>query len=216
MYKRQVEYGLAPEHPYPIPCTQIYEVICWLHDHAAELGMDSEKIAVAGDSAGGNLCAVAAHMDRDKGTHYVKAQMLIYPKLTFTNYALPGYARNEAAFSIIPEQADLLPGMLCIGSDAFNAGDEAVYVQGKYDVTIPYISPAFGNCDGLSGTLLILAEFDGLRLEGEFYAGKLLTANVPTRVLRYCGVCHGFFDSLGILPQAEAAATEIAKLLTEL
>ena len=211
-----VAYSLAPEYPYPIPCTQVYEVICWLHDHAARFGMDADKIAIAGDSAGGNMCAAAAQMDRDKGTHYVKAEVLLYAKLTFTNHELPGYARDESAFDIVDEQKHLLPGMLRIGSDPSNQGDADVYVQGKYDIKTPYISPAFGDCKNLPGTLFILAEYDGLRLEGEFYAKKLMEANVPVRVLRYCGVCHGFFDALGILPQSEAAANEIAALLNEL
>ena len=211
-----VDYSLAPEHPFPIPCTQVYEVICWLHDHAAEFGMDPEKIAIAGDSAGGNMCASAAQMDRDKGTHYVKAEVLIYAKLTFTNHDLPGYARDESAFEIVEEQKHLLPGMLHIGSDPSNDGDERIYVQGKYDIRNPYISPAFGDCAGLPRTLFVLAEYDGLRLEGEFYAKKLQAAGVKVRVLRYGGVCHGFFDALGILPQSEAAAIEIAGLLNEL
>ncbi len=211
-----VEYSLAPEHPYPIPCTQVYEVIGYLHDHAAEFGMDADKIAIAGDSAGGNMCAAAAQMDRDKGTHYVKAQVLLYAKLTFTNHELPGYQRDEGAFEIVAEQKYLLPGMLRIGSDPSNQGDADVYVQGRHDIKTPYISPAFGNCENLPRTLLILAEYDGLRLEGEYYARKLQAAQVPVRVLRYCGVCHGFFDALGILPQSQAAAMEIARLLNEI
>lgn len=211
-----VDYSLAPEHPYPIPCTQVYEVICWLHDHAREFGMDPNKIAIAGDSAGGNLCAAAAQMDRDRKTGCIQAEVLLYAKLTFTNYGLPGYARDESAFTIVPEQAHLLPGMLRIGSDSSNRGDEEVYVQGRYDVKTPYISPAFGVCTGLPRTLFVLAEYDGLRLEGEFYARKLLDAGVPVRVLRYRGVCHGFFDQLGILPQSEAVVNEIAALLQEL
>lgn len=211
-----VDYSLAPEHPYPIPCTQVYEVICWLHDHAAEFGMDPDRIAIAGDSAGGNMCAAAAQMDRDKGTRYVKAEVLLYAKLTFTNHELPGYARDESAFQIVDDQKHLLPGMLRIGSDPSNAGDEEVYVQGKYDIKTPYISPAFGDCRNLPRTLFILAEYDGLRLEGEFYAKKLQDAGVPVRVLRYRGICHGFFDALGILPQSEAVANEIAALLNDL
>lgn len=208
-----VDYGLAPEHPYPIPCTQVYEVVCYLHAHAAEFGMDADRLAVAGDSAGGNLCAAAAQMDRDKNTRYIKAQVLLYAKLTFTNHGLPGYQRDETAFEIAEEQRSLLPGMLRIGSDASNRGDAEVYVQGRYDLKTPYISPAFGPCEGLPRTLFLLAEYDGLRLEGEFYARKLQDAGVEVRVVRYCGVCHGFFDALGILPQSEAAVHEIAGLL---
>ncbi len=211
-----VDYALAPEHPYPIPCTQVYEVVEYLHTHADTFGVAPERIAVAGDSAGGNLCAGAAQMDRDWGTGYIRAEVLLYAKLTFTNHELPGYARAETAFSIVEEQRRLLPGMLRIGSDSANQGDADVYVQGRYDLKTPYISPAFGDCHGLPQTLLILAEYDGLRLEGEFYGRKLLQAGVPVRVLRYGGVCHGFFDALGSLPQSEAAAREIAALLNAL
>jgi len=142
--------------------------------------------------------------------------VLLYAKLTFTNHELPGYARDESAFDIVDEQKHLLPGMLRIGSDPSNQGDADVYVQGRYDIKTPYISPAFGKCENLPRTLFILAEYDGLRLEGEFYAKKLMESNVPVRVLRYAGVCHGFFDALGILPQSEAAANEIANLLNDL
>lgn len=211
-----VDYGLAPEHPYPIPCTQVYEVLCYIHKHAKDFYVDSSKIMMAGDSAGGNLVAVCAQMDRDKGTHYLKAQVLIYAKLTFTNHLLPGYQRDESIFEIVDEQKELLPGLLYIGSDESNAGDENVYVQGKYDITTPYISPAFGEKEGLPQTLFIQAGYDGLRLEGEFYAKQLMDAGVPVRMIRYCGLNHGFFDLLGVLPQVEAAVNEIVGMLKTL
>jgi acetyl esterase/lipase len=211
-----IDYGLAPENPYPIPCTQVYEVLCYIHDHAEDFSVNSEKIMMTGDSAGGNLVAVCAQMDRDKGTHYLKAQVLIYAKLTFTNHLLPGYCRDESVFEIIDEQKELLPGLLHIGSDVSNAGDEEVYVQGKYDITTPYISPAFGAKERLPQTLFIQAGYDGLRLEGEFYAKQLMEAGVPVRMIRYCGVNHGFFDLLGVLPQVEAAVNEIVGMLKTL
>lgn len=210
-----VDYSLAPEHPYPIPCTQVYEVVRYLHDHSEEFQMDADRISVAGDSAGGNMIAAAVQMDRDHGTNCIAGQIPIYAKLTFTNHDLPGYIRDENAFPIVEEQKYLLPGMIRIGSDPSNQGDEEVYVQGRYDVRTPYISPAFGSAQGLPRTLFILAEYDGLRLEGEFYARKLLAAGVPVKVIRYGGVCHGFFDALGILPQSEATVNEIAQFLNE-
>lgn len=208
-----VDYFLPPEYPYPIPCTQIYEVAKYFHDHAEEYRVDPDRIMVAGDSAGGNLAAAAAQMDRDRGTGCVAGQILLYAKLTFSNHALPGYVRDESAYAIVDEQKEFLPDLLFIGSDSSNRRDEEFYVQGRYDICTPYISPAFGAAEGLPKALLILAEYDGLRLEGEYYAKKLQDAGVPARTIRYCGMAHGFFDALGILPQAEAAVDEISGFL---
>lgn len=208
-----VDYSLAPEHPYPIPCTQIYEVTRYLRDHAEEYGVDPGRITVAGDSAGGSLAAVAAQMDRDKGTRCITGQILIYPTLTFSCDGLPGYVRDLSAFEIADEQRQLLPGLVFLGSDEANRRGAENYVQGRCDIKTPYVSPAFGTAEGLPPALFLLAEYDGLRLEGEFYARKLLAAGVSVRVLRYCGMAHAFYDQLGILPQAEAAVNEISAFL---
>lgn len=208
-----VDYSLPPENPYPIPCTQIYEIVKYLHGHAEEYGVDPDRIMVAGDSAGGNMAAAAAQMDRDQKTGCVAGQILLYAKLTFSNHELSGYTRDESAFAIIDEQKDFLPDLLFIGSDPSNRLDEEFYVQGRYDICTPYISPAFGAAEDLPKALFLLAEYDGLRLEGEYYAQKLQDAGVPARVIRYCGMAHGFFDGLGILPQAEAAVNEISGFL---
>lgn len=208
-----VDYSLAPKAPYPAACTQIYEVTRYLHHHAAQYEVAPDKITVAGDSAGGNLAAAAAQMDRDRGTHCVAGQILIYAKLTFNGHELPGYAWDEHAFSITEEQAHLLPDLLALGSDAANVQCAANYIRGGEDLRAPYISPAFGSAAGLAGALLIQAEYDGLRLEGEFYARKLLGAGVPVRMIRYCGMTHAFFDGLGIFPQTEAAVNEISEFV---
>lgn len=211
-----IDYSLPPEHPCPIPAIQVYEVLCWVHAHAHEFRADADRLVMAGDSAGGNLTAVCAQADNDRNTHYLRAQVLLYAKLLFLNDALPGYVRDLSVIRMAPEQAHLLPFCTMIGSDEANAGDAEVYLQGRYTGTEPFVSPMLGRLEGLPRTLLLLAEYDGLRLEGEHYAKLLLAAGVPCRVVRYCGVCHGFFDELGIVPQAEAAADEIAALLRSL
>ncbi|MDF2842758.1 MAG: Alpha/beta hydrolase fold-3 domain protein [Herbinix sp.] len=206
-----IDYALAPDQPYPAAGTQIYEILKYVHEHAQELGVNKDKIAIGGDSAGGNLSAVCAQMDRDLGTNYLKLQTLIYPKLAFTNYKLPGYTRNEEAFTIIDEQKQYLPGLIYLGCDQENAASEKIYIQGKEDVTHPYISPAFGEKTGLCKTLLLLAEYDGLRLEGEFYAELLQKAGVPVRIVQYNGMRHAYYDKIGILPQTEDTINEIAE-----
>lgn len=208
-----VDYSLAPQHPYPTACIQVYEMIRHLFDHAAQYNVAQDSIMVAGDSAGGNIAAVAAQMDRDRGTNYVAGQVLIYAKLAFTSYGLPGYVWDEHMFRIVDEQKHMLKDLLALGTDAANKQCAANYVQGREELCAPYVSPAFGKAEGLAKTLMIQAEYDGLRLEGEFYARKLLDAGVPVRMIRYCGTAHAFFDGLGILPQAEAAVNEIADFL---
>ncbi|TAH66831.1 MAG: alpha/beta hydrolase [Anaerolineaceae bacterium] len=205
-----IDYSLAPENPYPIPCNQVYEALKYIYTHSEELGVDKRKIAMSGDSAGGNLTAVCAQMDRDKKTNYLKLEILLYPKLTFTNHELPGYWRNIDAFYLVEEQKKYLERIIHIGSDESNEGDARVYVQGREDIKHPYISPTFGVKQELCKTVIILAEYDGLRLEGEFYGKQLKEAKVPVRIIRYEGMTHGFFDKLGIFPQAESVVNEIA------
>lgn len=208
-----IDYSLAPECSYPGQLTQVYECLSYLYMNAEEYNIDSHEIYMGGDSAGGNIAAATAQMDRDKNTKYLKGQILIYAKLTFTNNLLEGYVRDLSAFKLIEEQRKYIPVMTQIGSDESNVGDERVYVQGKYDITIPYISPVFGEKEELPKTLLLQAEYDGLRLEGEFYAKQLQEAGVSIKMVRYRGVNHGFFDKLGILPQAEDAVDEIVQFI---
>jgi acetyl esterase/lipase len=104
--------------------------------------------------------------------------------------------------------------MVHIGSKEANKKDYEYLNEGE-DMSSPYISPPLGKKEGLPKTLMILAEYDGLRLEGEFYAGQLKKADVPIRVIRYRGVCHAFFEQLGILPQAESAVDMISRYLND-
>lgn len=210
-----IDYSLPPETPYPVPTTQIYEALAWLYHHALGYQMDRSRFFIGGDSAGGNMSAVVAQMDRDRKTGYLKGQALVYAKLTFTNHLLPGYQRDLGVFELTGKQKEYLKAVTGIGSEKANAGDEEVYVQGRYDITESYISPAFGKKEGLPKALMIQAEYDGLRLEGEFYASQLKEAGVPVREIRYRNVTHGFLDRIGILPQAEAAINEIAAFIQE-
>ncbi len=210
-----VDYDLAPEFPWPVPVHENYEVLCWLVKHAREYYIDVNRIYVSGDSAGGNQAAVLAQVDRDMGSGYVRGQILFYPKLIFDNNLLPGdYVRDLSEWELVPEQEDLKDSLLFIGSDAGNAGDQNFYAKGQ-DFKDPYISPACGDCAGLPRTLFLMAEFDGLRLESEYYAEKLQKAGVEVKAICYRGINHGYFDSLGIIPQTEAACKEVIKFMTE-
>lgn len=208
-----VDYALAPDYPYPVACTQFYEVTKYLHENAARFGVDPARITVAGDSAGGNLAAAAAQMDRDQGYGCISGQVLIYAKLAFFNQDLPGYVWDEQQFPIIREQRRFLPAMLALGVPQADEHCTARYIRDADDAHHPYASPAYGTAEKLPKALFLQAEYDGLRLEGEYYARKLMHAGVPIRMVRYCGTCHAFFDALGILPQAEAAVDEICDFI---
>ena len=175
--------------------------------------IDRNRIFIGGDSAGGNMAAVVAMMNRDKGTHYLCGQVLIYAKLTFTNNLLEGYQRDLAQIKLVEEEREFFDMVTPIGSDEANAQDAMVYLQSSEDITDPYVSPVFGKKEGLPETLFIQAEYDGIRLEGEFYARQLAKAGVGVKMIRYRGVNHGFFDKLGILPQTESAVHEIATFI---
>lgn len=210
-----VDYALAPEYAYPAAVEQIYKALSQLWNEAEDYMTDRSRIYIAGDSAGGSHAAVVAMMDRDQSTHYLAGEIFLYGKFTFVNEGLTGYARDLGAFHLNKEEKEYLPILTAIGSDEANEGDAAVYIQGRCGLTEPYASPAFGNKTGLPRTLLIQAEYDGLRLEGEFYGKQLLKARVPVKMIQYRGVNHAFFDKLGILPQAEDAVDAIAAFIIE-
>ncbi|TCL56256.1 acetyl esterase/lipase [Kineothrix alysoides] len=210
-----IDYSLPPETPYPVPTTQIYESLNYLSSHASFYQIDEKNIFIGGDSAGGNMSAAVTQMDRDRNTGLLKGEVLIYPKLIFANDLLEGYERNLNVFELVEEERSYLEELTGIGSDESNERDAAFYVQGQYDLKNPYISPMLGKKEGLPKTLMIQAEYDGLRLEGEYYAKLLKESGVPVRMIRYCNVSHGFVDQIGLLPQAEAAINEIAAFINE-
>lgn len=225
-----IDYTLAPEGAYPVACIQVYEVLSYIHEHFAkkqkrvnhrvDFSLDVNRLVVAGDSAGGNLAAACTLMDRDKGTGFVKAQVLLYPKLIFDNSIVPDYQRDLSEFVIEEYQKEFLEGMLYLGCDKSNETDREAYAGKEKPLAEvlkePYFSPVFGEVKGLPKTVFLLAEYDGLRLEGEFYAKKLVKGGIPVKIIRYKGVDHAFFDKLGIFPQAEDAVNEIIKVLQTL
>lgn len=210
-----IDYSLPPETPYPVPTTQIYESIVHFWENASSYGIYRRRIFIGGDSAGGNMSAAVAQMDRDKRSGYLAGEVLVYAKLVFANNLVEGYKRDLSVFQLVEEQMQYLEAVTEIGSEESNALDQANYVQGRYELTDPWISPMCGHKEGLPRTLMIQAEYDGLRLEGEYYAKQLKEAGVPVRCIRYCGVTHGFLARVGFLPQSEAAIIEIADFMNK-
>jgi acetyl esterase len=176
-----------------------YEGLLWTVAHASELGIDPGRVAVAGDSAGGNLAAVVSLMARDRGGPALRYQLLVYPCTDMEPARWPSMSENKNGY--------------------FLTTDSMVWFYDQYvpepgDRTHPYASPIYAaDLAGLPPAFVITAEFDPLRDEGEAYAARLREAGVAVDVQRYDGMIHGFFGMTAMFEQArDAHATAAAKV----
>lgn len=196
-----VDYRLAPEHKYPAAAEDAYAVALWLNQHATEWGADPTRIAVCGDSAGGNLAAVAALMARDRGGPELRAQALIYP-VTNCDFEVESYRANGDGSMELSED-----GMRWFWR---------CYTRSPAEAAEPYASPLRADTlIGLPPALVITADYDPLRDEGEAYAARLERSGVPTELVRYDGVIHGFVGQLAAFPEGRQAVDRIAAFLRE-
>lgn len=176
-----VDYRLAPEARYPAAADDCYLATEWAVANAADLGADPNRLVVAGDSAGGNLAAAVSLMARDKAAQgeaapTVKMQVGIYP-VTQHKAGLPSYAENAEGYYLTASMMDWFWDQY-LGSDA--DGQQA------------YASPLLADLHDMPEALIMTAEYDPLRDEGEAYAKKLLEAGCKTELIRYAGQIHGF------------------------
>jgi acetyl esterase len=193
-----VDYRMAPEHRYPVAAEDSYAGFQWVLGHAGELGIDPRRVAVGGDSAGGNLAAVVALMARDRGTPLPVFQALVYP-VTDCNLETPSYRENATGYVLTRE------GMRWFFGHYLGREE-----QGREPYASPLRAPSLA---GLPPALVQTAEYDPLRDEGEAYAARLRDSGVPVTVTRYPGVFHGFLRMTNILDKAKAARDEIAGAL---
>jgi acetyl esterase len=193
-----VDYRLAPEHKFPAAVDDAIAATRWVADNARSLGIDARRLAVGGDSAGGNLAAVVALDARNRAGPALAFQLLIYPG-TDMRMDRPSHLRH----------ADQLPlrrttMQWFVGHYLRDAGDEADWRAS------PLRARSFHS---LPPALVVTAGFDPLCDEGEAYGARLAQAGVPARVSRYDGVFHGFFGMKGMLAKADAAHREAAAAL---
>jgi acetyl esterase len=189
-----VDYRLAPEHKYPAGLDDCVFATRWIAGHARELEGDAARLAVCGDSAGGNLAAATALRFRDQGGPSLVGQLLIYP---VTDYHTPGtasYRDNAEGYGLTRDT------MLWFWdhylTDAVAAND-------------PYVSPLrAARLDNLPPALVQTAEYDPLRDEGEAYAEKLRAAGTPATTSRWNGMNHGFLFWAGRVDKAGDAMRE--------
>lgn len=193
-----VDYRLAPEHKFPAALEDCYAATRWVVEHAGEVNGDPKRIALGGDSAGGNLTAVVAQMARDQGGPEVLFQLLVYPA---TNFRAETASIKENSEGYLLTRADM---------DWFKNH----YLNSKDDELNPLASPMLAaDLRGLPPALIITAEYDPLRDEGEQYGYKLREAGVPTTISRYDGMIHGFFGMSNIIDKAKLAVDEAAQAL---
>jgi acetyl esterase len=191
-----VEYRLAPEHPWPAAPDDVVAATRWAAASSESLGGDA-RVAVAGDSAGGNLAAVAAQAMRDEGVELV-GQLLVYP-VTDLGGDYPSYAENAEGY------------ILDVATMAW-FGQQYVGHLPDLDWTDPRVSPMHGSLTGLAPAVVVVAEFDPLRDDGLAYAAALSEAGVPVEVRAYPGLIHGFGDMGRHSPAAQAAVEETVEL----
>ncbi|OWA33938.1 hypothetical protein B9G55_16490 [Saccharibacillus sp. O16] len=215
-----VDYSLAPEKPFPNGFNDNYHAVKHIYDHAEAYGIDPDRIGVAGDSAGGNYAAAVALKARDEGTPKIALQALVYPAVAIADAAADGYEWKEEFFDISDEHAARIRGgLLEIGQPKKLSEDPfmGVYVKNEEEVRNPYVSPMLASSHrDLPKALLIGAEFDGVRVQTEFYAKQLAEAGVDVTCIRYKGMTHAFMDKLGHVAQAEDLCIEIAKAVREM
>lgn len=213
-----VDYSLAPEKPFPNGLSDNYLAVKHVYDHAGDYGIDPKRIAVGGDSAGGNYAAAVSIKARDLGTPPIALQILLYPAVALADACPAGYAWSHDMFEIDEEERDLIMAHLTLGEPAAPGNNPMVnsYLQGA-DYHQPYISPMLADSHAnLPPALLLAGEFDGLRIQTEFYAKQLQDAGVPVRCIRYKGMAHAFIDDLGILCQAEDFCREAAAAILKI
>jgi acetyl esterase len=188
-----VDYRLAPGHRYPAAAEDCYAALVDLVGRAAELGADPERVAVMGDSAGGNLAAVVSLMARDRGGPRIAHQGLIYPSVDLT-MSSPSIDENAHA-----------PVLTRDDCRAFRD-----HYLGGQDPRQPYASPLFAESHAdLPPALVQVAEHDPIRDDGLRYARALEKAGVPVRLTRYVGMPHGYVSFPRICRAAPQALAEL-------
>ncbi|MDD3224782.1 MAG: alpha/beta hydrolase [Clostridium sp.] len=203
-----VDYRLAPENPFPKGLNDCFDVVKYAYNNSEQLKIDKDKICVSGDSAGGNLSAVCSLRDRNEKTNMIKYQALIYPVVILTNKKGKEYEWDISQYNI-KDNNELITSKVTELSDTLMI--EELYAMNE-SLENTYMSPLLENdfCN-LPKTLVITAEYDFLRIQGEVYVKKLINAGVDARNIRYKGMDHAFIDKCGIYPQAEDCIAEIAK-----
>lgn len=180
-----VDWRRAPEHPFPAGLDDAYAATLWVSQHAQEIGADPQRLAVGGDSSGGNFAAVVAQMSRDRQQPYISHQALIYPATDLSNLEKASYKNFESGYGL---GTDSVKWYLSLYLD--NA-------KQVYDTRVsPLLAERFTD---LPSVTLLNAQFDVLNSDGDLYEQKLKASGVPVERLVVPGVIHGFVNAEKLL-----------------
>ena len=186
-----VDYRLAPEHPFPAAVDDAYAAVVWVNGNAGTFGGDPSRIAVAGDSAGGTLSAVVSLLARDRQGPRLAGQVLFYAATDMSRFDTKSQRDFAEGYFLTRRYLEIF---------------RSLYAPDSQDWTSPLISPLLApNLANLPPAVVVTAEFDPLRDEGEAYASRLAASGVPVVRKRFDGIVHGFLTLDRLFPQADAA-----------
>ncbi|MCZ8520998.1 MULTISPECIES: alpha/beta hydrolase [Paenibacillus] len=195
-----VDYRLAPEYKFPVAAHEAVFAVKWVAQSCASLGFDPDRIIVAGDSAGGNLAAVAARQAIAEGIPGLIAQILICPMTDFA-HTYESYSQFASGYFLTKDMLDYFTHH---------------YLRDDADRMDPLASPMLGSFDGLPPALILTAEYDPVRDEGESYGRRLLESGVSVTSRRYLGMVHGFYSMTDLFDDGHAVYEDIRSMLNSL
>ena len=194
-----VDYRLAPEHKFPAAVEDAYAATRWVADNANRISGDATRIAVSGDSAGGNLAAVVSLMAREKGGPSLIYQLLVYPVTDLSSVDTDSYREHGEGYILTKEGVEYYRDH---------------YIGRREELQNSYASPLLAQeLSGLPPALVITAEFDVLTDEAEAYADRLKKAGVPVKYTCYKGMIHAFFSLAAVVDRARDAMDEATAAL---
>jgi acetyl esterase len=195
-----VDYRLAPEAKFPAAADDCMSAYEWVLEHADDVGGDAHRVAIGGDSAGGNLAAVVALCARHEGRPQPKLQLLVYP-VTDYEFDSPAMVDNAKGYFLEAESMRWFY--------EHYASCDADFAEWKFS---PMRAPEVA---GVAPAVVVTAEFDPLRDQGEYYGKRLQQAGVPTEIVRADGLIHGFFGMHAFMPPGQAAWDVSVRALRE-
>ena len=197
-----VDYRLAPEHKFPAAVTDSYAATAWVASNVTKLGIDPKRISVGGDSAGGNLAAVVSLKSRDEDGPAIALQVMVYPATDLSSFDTPSYQEFGENHYLTKSEMEWF---------------RQHYLRSMEDARDPHASPLLASdLSRLPPVLIITAECDPLRDEGEAYAKRLANDGVAVTYNCYPGMIHPFFSLSGAIPQAFDAIQQVANAVAGL